>query len=56
MVLKGGSSAIRYYRDLGLRPMNDFDFLVPTGQAREAFDLLCRQGWKQRKVKEDRRR
>jgi hypothetical protein len=35
-----------YYRDWGLRPMSDFDLLVPTAQAREAFDLLQGLGWK----------
>ncbi|MEO8567385.1 MAG: nucleotidyltransferase family protein, partial [Betaproteobacteria bacterium] len=33
MVSKGGVLGTAYYGDLGLRPMNDFDVLVPRGQA-----------------------
>lgn len=46
MVLKGTALTLLYYRDYGLRPMADCDLLVPTAQAREAFDLLKGLGWK----------
>jgi hypothetical protein len=45
MVLKGAALVLDYYRDHGLRPMVDFDLLVPTEQALAAVDLLAGQGW-----------
>jgi hypothetical protein len=45
MVLKGAALVLHYYRDPGLRPMVDFDLLVPTQQALAAVDLLAGQGW-----------
>lgn len=45
MILKGAALARRYYNDVGLRPMDDFDLLVPTEQALEAIDLLAELGW-----------
>jgi hypothetical protein len=44
MVLKGAALVLHYYGDHGLRPMVDFDLLVPTEQALAAIDLLARQG------------
>jgi len=44
-VLKGTSLIVHYYQDYGVRPMNDFDFLVPTSRAPEAVALLRRLGW-----------
>jgi len=35
-----------YYRDYGLRPMEDFGVLVKTEQASAAIDLLRELGWK----------
>jgi hypothetical protein len=46
MILKGAALATMYYRDAGLRAMDDFDFLVPTEQALQAIDLLVGLGWK----------
>jgi hypothetical protein len=45
MVSKGGVLGAAYYGDLGLRPMNDFDVLVPRGQALDAIRLLLGAGW-----------
>ncbi|MFC1488446.1 nucleotidyltransferase family protein [Thermodesulfobacteriota bacterium] len=46
MVLKGAALTVLHYRDYGLRPMADFDLLVPTEQALAAIDLLVDLGWK----------
>jgi hypothetical protein len=45
MVLKGAALAVLHYRDLGLRPMADFDIAVPAPQAVPAFQALLRLGW-----------
>ncbi len=45
LILKGASLTIGYYKDFGLRPMDDFDFLVPTSRALEALELLQEMGW-----------
>lgn len=45
LVLKGAALIQDYYPDPSLRPMNDFDLLVPHSQARAAIDLLNRHGW-----------
>jgi len=45
LVLKGVAMATAYYRDLGLRPMLDFDILVPTDRTLEAMSVLKRLGW-----------
>jgi hypothetical protein len=46
MLLKGIPLALRYYGDVGLRPMADFDVLVPTADADRAVDALERNGWR----------
>ena len=46
MVLKGAGLVSLYYRDPGLRPMQDFDLAVPISQATRAMDLLERFGWR----------
>jgi hypothetical protein len=46
MVLKGVPLALGYYGDPGLRPMSDFDVLVPTPDADRALALLLGAGWK----------
>jgi hypothetical protein len=46
MVLKGVPLALRYYGDPGLRPMSDFDLLVPTRDADRALARLRAGGWK----------
>jgi hypothetical protein len=45
MLLKGAALALGYYRDPGLRPMDDFDILVPTPQGPAAVDVLKTLGW-----------
>jgi len=46
MVLKGAALVLHNYQDPGLRPMVDFDLLVPTEQALAAIELLAGQGWR----------
>lgn len=45
VVLKGAAIAPRYYGDLGLRPMSDFDVLVPRDRVVETIGILERRGW-----------
>jgi hypothetical protein len=45
LVLKGLALTTQYYRDWGLRPMSDFDVLVPSPEARRALAILARLGW-----------
>jgi hypothetical protein len=45
LVLKGAALATRYYRDAGVRPMSDFDILVPDDQVDHALALLATDGW-----------
>ncbi len=46
LLLKGAAVAPVYYRDHGLRPLGDFDFLVPTAQAHAALRLLDDLGFR----------
>lgn len=46
LLLKGAALASVYYKDWALRPMNDFDLLVPQNNALKTVDLLYRSGWK----------
>jgi hypothetical protein len=46
MALKGVPLALEYYEDPGLRPMSDFDLLVPTRDADRGVELLLRTGWR----------
>ena len=48
MVLKGAALTFFCYKDYGLRPMNDFDVLIHTGQALQAVHLLKELGWQPR--------
>jgi hypothetical protein len=48
IVLKGAALTLLFYKDFGLRPMNDFDLLVRTDQAIPAIRLLREHGWKSR--------
>ncbi|BCX04515.1 MAG: hypothetical protein KatS3mg053_2453 [Candidatus Roseilinea sp.] len=52
LVLKGAALALRYYADVGLRPMDDVDVLIPTERAREAIALLHRWGWREKPYRE----
>lgn len=40
MMLKGAALNLLYYKNIALRPMNDFDVLVPQEQTLEAISLL----------------
>ncbi len=46
MLLKGAALALQAYPDMGLRPMEDCDFLVPRAAAPAALVLLERHGWR----------
>jgi hypothetical protein len=46
MPLKGAAMDMHYYEDAGLRPMRDFDLLVPEPQAVRALQLLVDGGWR----------
>jgi hypothetical protein len=45
LLLKGCPLALRYYADIGARPMNDIDLLVSPDEALEAARVLARLGW-----------
>lgn len=45
MVLKGCAIALRFYGDIGLRPMGDIDVLVPAERIDEAVSRLTSRGW-----------
>jgi len=45
LVLKGAALANAHYADPGLRPMNDFDFMVHFADAPQAFELMKQNGW-----------
>jgi hypothetical protein len=45
LVLKGAALIPLYYRDVGVRPMNDFDILVPAQRAHDALDAMAGSGW-----------
>ncbi|OAI54371.1 hypothetical protein AYO44_03625 [Planctomycetaceae bacterium SCGC AG-212-F19] len=45
LLLKGAAMAVYYYRNAALRPMEDFDVLVPVDQATAAFDLVRHCGF-----------
>jgi hypothetical protein len=46
MVIKGVPLALRFHGDLGSRPMNDVDVLVPTDRMADALRLLEQDGWR----------
>lgn len=46
LFLKGVPLALRYYGDLGLRPMADVDILVPHPEADRALDVVEGLGWR----------
>jgi hypothetical protein len=45
LVIKGASLAILSYGDVGVRPMDDVDVLVPVDRAGEAIAALAGAGW-----------
>jgi hypothetical protein len=46
MMIKGVPVALRFYGDLGSRPMNDVDVLVPTDRMADALRVLADDGWR----------
>ncbi len=46
MLLKGAALAMRFYPDLGLRPMADCDLLVRPEMVARVLALLERRGWR----------
>lgn len=47
LLLKGLPLALLHYKDLGTRPMGDFDVLVPPDRAGQVIDWLLGHGWRQ---------
>ena len=45
MLLKGAALILLHYKDPGLRPMVDFDILVPAAKAAAAIKTLSELGW-----------
>jgi hypothetical protein len=45
LALKGVALVVHHYRDAGVRPMSDFDVLVPTSAGRAAAEALQAAGW-----------
>jgi hypothetical protein len=45
LVLKGPALIAHYYGDAGVRPMLDFDVLIPRTDARRSLDVLTGAGW-----------
>lgn len=45
MLLKGAAVSLAHYRDLGARPMDDVDVLVPLHDAERALAMLEAEGW-----------
>ena len=46
LVLKGAALSVLYYKDMGLRPMKDFDVLVRLKDKDRALQLMQTLGWK----------
>ena len=46
MLIKGAAMAIQYYRDWGLRPMDDVDVMVHYNDVSATIQLLRSLGWK----------
>lgn len=45
LILKGMALALLYYKDMGTRPMSDYDLLVPADQTDAAMALMTELGW-----------
>ncbi len=45
LVTKGASLAVLSYGDVGVRPMDDVDVLVPISRTEEAIEALSTAGW-----------
>lgn len=46
LITKGASLAVLSYGDVGVRPMDDVDVLVPIERTAEAIEVLSEAGWK----------
>jgi hypothetical protein len=46
MLVKGAPLALSYFRNLGARPMQDVDVVVPTADARAAIAIMEQRGWR----------
>lgn len=46
LVIKGASLALLSYADIGVRPMDDVDVLVPFDRTTEAIEVLSAADWK----------
>lgn len=46
LLLKGAALTPLAYQDYGVRPMDDFDLMVPRDRVHESMDLLEKRGWK----------
>ncbi|HXR30493.1 MAG TPA: nucleotidyltransferase family protein [Solirubrobacterales bacterium] len=46
LVTKGASLALLSYGDVGARPMDDVDVLVPLTHSRDAIEVLIAAGWR----------
>lgn len=46
LLLKGAALVLAHHHDAGLRPMGDFDFLVPLDQAPAVTAMLVDWGWR----------
>ncbi len=44
--LKGMALTLAFYKDFGLRPMNDFDLLVPENKTMKTVEILLKLGYK----------
>lgn len=49
LLLKGAAMTLLYYKDYGIRAMEDVDILVPVEKAKESVHVLSGRGWKRRK-------
>jgi len=45
ILLKGAALTVRFYKDYGLRPMGNFDILIPTAQLEDVIRFLQTTGW-----------
>jgi hypothetical protein len=46
MLLKGGALIYKYHNSPSLRPMSDFDLMVPRDQIYKATTVMIQNGWK----------
>jgi len=45
IVIKGAALALLYYKDAAIRPMNDFDLMIPERQRSAAIAVMRDLGW-----------